>query len=103
MTNSERTISLIGFAPADKNALIGALTDRGVDAAGLYDGTNKNALKSAAIEIMELLLTTADIKNENGYSITFDRNAVLSRINQFKNELGLVDTALPYITSRSVW
>lgn len=103
MTNAERTISLIGFAPANENALPGALIDRGVDPAGNYDGSNKDLIKGAAIEVMELLLTTADTKNEGGYTITFDRKAVMERINQLKGELGLIDTSLPYVTSRNVW
>lgn len=93
----------MGFAPVNENATLGALMDRGVDPAGVYDGSNIVLLKMAAIEIMELLLTTADTQNENTYKITFDRVAVLARINQLKTELGLIDTSLPYVTSRSVW
>jgi hypothetical protein len=103
MTNADRTISLIGFAPANTDALPGALIDRGVDPEGTYDGSNKDLIKAAAIEVMELLLTTADTRNEGGYSITFDRKAVMERINQLKNELGLIDTSLPFVTSRTVW
>ena len=103
MTNSERTISLVGFAPENQNALLGALLDRAIDPNATYDGTNKDLLKQAAIEIMELLLTTADTQNENTYKVTFDRVAVLARINQLKTELGLIDTSLPYVTSRPVW
>jgi hypothetical protein len=93
----------VGFTPANENALLGALLDKGVDPTGVYNGSNKDLLKQAAIEIMELLLTTADTQNENTYKITFDRVAVLARINQLKTELGLIDTSLPYITSRPVW
>lgn len=107
MTNKDRVLSLIGFAPANDNSIDGELLDLGISGTATYDVTQSVAVKTAAIRVMELILTTADTTNENGSGFTnslkFDRNAVLARINQLKNELGLVDTALPYITSRSVW
>lgn len=107
MTNKDRVLSLIGFAPSNDNAIDGELLDLGIAGAATYDVSQLVGVKTAAIRVMELLLTTADTSNENGSgftnSIRFDRNAVLARINQLKNELGLVDTALPYITSRAVW
>lgn len=103
MTNKERLLSLLGFEPADKNALDGALLDLGIDGAGVYDGSNQVLLKTAAIQIMELLLTTADTQNENSYQITYDRDAVLARINLLKGEIGLIDDTKPYITHRNVW
>lgn len=79
----------------------------GINGSATYDATQSVNMKIAAIRLMELLLTTPDTVNENGSgftsSVKFDRSAVEARIIQLKNELGLVDTALPYITSRSVW
>lgn len=107
MTNKDRVLSLIGFAPSNDNAIDGELLDLGISGTTVYDATQAVSVKTAAIRVMELLLTTADTITENGTGfanrIKFDRNAVLARINQLKNELGLVDTALPYLTSRSIW
>lgn len=103
MTNRERLISLLGFAPANQNALEGALIDLAIDGNLPYDGSNQVLLKKAAIQVMELLLTTADTQNENQYQIKFDREAVLARINLLKGEIGLIDDTQPYITHRNVW
>lgn len=103
MTNSERLISLCGFSPANVNAISGELLDAGIDGAATYTADNMVPVKTAALKLMELLLTTADVRNENGYDIKFDRNAVMARVNQLKNELGLIDTALPFVTSRPAW
>jgi hypothetical protein len=102
MTNKERLISLLGFAPAD-NSLEGELLDFGIVPTGTYDPANSVVLKKAAIKIMELLLTTADTTNENQYAIKYDRVAVLARIKLLKRELGIVDGSIPTITGKSVW
>jgi len=103
MTNKERLISLLGFAPDNDNAIEGAMIDLSIDPMQTYDGSNQVLLKKAAIQIMELLLTTADTQNENDYRITFDREAVLARIQLLKGEIGLIDDSKPYITSPKVW
>lgn len=103
MTNTDRLLSLIGFAPANGNAMDGVLIDMGIDGTSTYDATLSSSLKRAAIQIMELLLTTPDTTNTDGYAIKFDRKSIQARIIQLKGELGLMDTDLPYVTSRSVW
>jgi hypothetical protein len=102
MTNKDRLISLLGFAPSD-NSLEGELLDIDISSSGAYDPANSVILKKAAIKIMELLLTTADTTNENQYAIKYDRVAVLARIKLLKGELGLIDESLPTITGKSVW
>jgi hypothetical protein len=102
MTNKDRLISLLGFAPPD-NSLEGELLDFGISSSGTYDPANSVLLKKAAIKIMELLLTTADTTNENQYAIKYDRIAVLARIKLLKGELGMIDESLPTITGKSVW
>ena len=103
MTNKERLISLLGFAPPDQNSIDGTLIDLGIDGVATYDASQSVLLKKAAIQEMELLLTTADTQNENQYLIKWDRDAVLARIKLLKGELGLIDESQPYITSRPVW
>lgn len=104
MTITERIASLIGFAPSNPNVIIGECTDMGLTPTAAYDASQQVAVKTAAIHVMETLLTTADTTNgEVGFSIKYDRSAILKRIDQLKNELGLIDTALPNVKSRPVW
>lgn len=102
MTNKERLISLLGFAPPD-NSLEGEMLDFDITPAETYEAANSVTLKKAAIKIMELLLTTADTTNENQYAIKYDREAVLARIKLLKGELGLIDESIPTVTGKSVW
>lgn len=104
MTNKERLLSLIGFAPSDDNALEGTLLDSGIDGSAAYIISNSVPVKRCAIEVMELLLTTANTSDVTpGFSITYDRNAVLARIKLLKQEIGVVDDSLPVITGLNVW
>lgn len=102
MTNRERLISLLGFSP-ESNSVDGALIDFGIDGTATYDTSKTVLLKKAAIQIMELLLTTADTTNENTYGIRYDRTAVQARIRLLKGEIGLIDESLPFVKSRPVW
>lgn len=80
------------------------MIDLGIEASDEYTIENAIPVKKAAIAIMDLLLTTADTSNpESGMSIRYDRASVLKRIALLKGEIGLVDDAMPYITSRVVW
>lgn len=103
MTNQERVLALIGFTPSNANAIPGELTDVGLTPTDVYNTANMNPVKIAAVRVMELLLTTADTRNEGGYAITYDRAAVQKRIDQLKKEAGLTDETQPYIKSRDVW
>lgn len=99
MTNKDRLISLLGFAP-DNNAVEGALLDAGITMAGAYDGSNSVEIKKCAVGLMEVLLTTANTTSNNGAtstSISFDRNAVLKRLQMYKKELGITDGTVPTI------
>lgn len=104
MTNKERLLSLLGFTPSDVNSLEGTLLDNGITGAGTYDSSLSIPIKRCAIEVMELLLTTANISDSTpGFSVTYDRNAVLQRMKLLKQEIGLVDETLPTITGKNVW
>jgi hypothetical protein len=102
MTNKERFISFLGFAPSD-DSIEGELADIDLTSSDTYSSANKDTLKKAAIRVMELLLTTADTTNENGYAIKYDRNAVLARIKLLKDELEPVEVMVPTITGKQVW
>lgn len=104
MTIGDRIISLIGFAPSNPNVVQGECTDLGLTITATYDASQMVNCKTAAVRVMEILLTTADVTNgEAGLSIKFDRAAVMQRIIQLKGELDLVDESVPSVTSRHVW
>jgi hypothetical protein len=103
MTNKERLISLLGFAPP-ANSAEGALLDASIDGAGVYNASLSSAIKKVAIQVMELLLTTADTNNGKvGFNINYDRTAIITRIKMIKGELGIYDESLPTIKGVSVW
>lgn len=90
MTNKDRLISLLGFEPP-KNSAEGALIDLGMVDTADYIVGNLDNIKRAAIEVMKVLLTTADTSNgEVGYSIKYDRAAIEKRIAQLQDELDVV-------------
>lgn len=90
MTNKERLISLLGFAPPP-NSAEAALIDIGLGETDTYIVGNLDSVKRAAIEVMKVLLTTADTGNaQTGFSIKYDRAAIEKRIAQLEDELDVV-------------
>lgn len=103
MTNLDRLKSLLGFAPPD-NSAEGALLDAGINPVTVYDPLSSIDIKKVAIQVMEVILTTADITNgQVGFSTKYDRNAILARIKMIKEELGIVDETVPTIRGIHVW
>lgn len=87
MTNKERLISLLGFAPP-KNSAEGALQDLGLGDADTYIVGNLVTVKKAAIEVMNIIITTADTgNNEVGWTAKYDRPSILKRIAQLEDEI----------------
>ena len=102
MTNREYFISLLGFAPG-VNVAESALIDAGVSITDVYVTGNSVALKTAAIQVMRVLLTTADTANGlTGFSVKYDRTAILKLIALYETELGIT-TGQPTIKARNVW
>lgn len=102
MTNRERLISLIGFAPSN-NTLDGALLDLGINGADTYTAANAVDVKKAAIQVIQVILSTADTINENEYSIKFDRPSLIKYLDTLKAEVGEETATTPVITSKAVW
>lgn len=100
MTNKDRLKSLLGFA-APVNTVEGALLDAGIDEAGDYDGSNSDDIKRAAIQVLYILLSTADTSSPEQMSIRYDRNAILKRIGAIEDELSL--SVVPRISTKRVW
>lgn len=88
MTNLERLISLIGFAPSNNDSLQGALIDFGINGADTYTVANKLVVKKAAIQVIQLLLSTADtnngMSNGAGFEIKYDRQSLLDYLDRLK-------------------
>lgn len=101
MTNRERLLSLLGFAPSNADVLDGELLDFGITASDTYVATSSLEIKKCAVQVMQLLLSTADTTNENGYAIKYDRAAVLKRLELLQVEIE--GEAAPTITSPKVW
>lgn len=105
MTNKERLISLLGFAPGDTNSVDGYLIDAGITGSAAYDGSNITELKTIALSLLYLLLSTADYSNTDGagfvHSVKYDRIAILKRIDILEGELGLTVGAT--IQAKSMW
>lgn len=102
MTNRERLISLLGFAPPP-NSAEGALLDAGIAEADTYTASNINSIKRCAIEVMNIIITTADTGNDGpGFQTKYDRPSILARIKQIQAELDPA-TSGPTITGKQVW
>jgi hypothetical protein len=106
MTNKERLISLLGFQP-EKNSADGILLEKGIDADDEFDpeddATIVSKLRLCAINLMELLLTTPDQRNESGFDVKYDRDAIMKRMNLLKIDAGLieVEVAKPKLRNKS--
>jgi len=104
MTNRERLISLVGFSVKD-NAVDGELIDAGILGTAIYDGSNLVKLKTCALNLLRIIISTPDVQDDNGGGFTtstkFDRPSVLIRIAQLEGELDLVTG--PTIEAKSMW
>jgi hypothetical protein len=102
MTNKEYFQSLLGFAPGP-NVADAAMLDAGINGSSTYVVSNSAALKTAAIQVMRVLLSTADTSNNvTGFSIKYDRAAILKLIALYEDDLGIT-AGRPIIKGRSVW
>jgi hypothetical protein len=107
MTTQQYIFSLLAFGPNDTNSLLAQMIDQGIDPTAVYDVSMKIPCVKAAIGVMQLLLTTPDTDNRvdgtSGLKVTYDRKAVIDRINLLKGENGLLDDSKPYIRGPRVW
>lgn len=87
MTIQERIEAYIGFSPANALAIEAAAIDAGLISGGTYVIADALAVKRAAVEVMKILLSTADTTNENGYGIKWDRASLLKRIADLEEEI----------------
>lgn len=87
MTNRERLLALLGFAPA-ANAAEAGLLDVNMNPEDEYNPSTIDTLKRVAIGMMKVLLTTADTGDQQtGYQIKYDRPSILKLIELYEEEL----------------
>jgi hypothetical protein len=103
MTNKERLAALLGFTPANVNTLDAELLDAGIAGSDTYTKSNSIPLKTIALSIINILLSTADVSNTDGMAVKYDRDAVLKRAARLEDELGLSQKDRPTITAKSIW
>lgn len=102
MTNREAVLAVAGTSVSD-NSIDKALTDIGLTPSGYYTLTNASKIDLATIEVLKSIIATADI-SEGGYSIKYDRSAILKRITELGIKNGLPEyTARPTVRSVNVW
>lgn len=106
MTVKEAILSELGFAPGNQHVIDKAIIDGGLEAQDTYTVDHGTGVKTAALQILRILLSTADVTTSTGgvvsNSIKYDRGAILKRIGELEIELGLVD-ARPTINAKYVW
>lgn len=103
MTNKERLLAYIGFQPQD-NVAEAALLDAGIDGSADYDVSLSDRIKRCAIEVMEVVITTADTGSSmTGWTAKFDRPSILKRIATMKADLGISEVLQPEIRRSCKW
>jgi hypothetical protein len=101
MTNKYRLIAFLGFQPSI-NVAEAALMDAGINMNDTYDSSLANPIKTAAVVVMKVILTTADTGNSvTGFNSRYDRASILKLIGQYESELGL--NGVPTIKAVAVW
>jgi hypothetical protein len=108
VTNKQAIESFLGFGQGNDDQVNIQLAVQGVDPVGTFDLTKAAEsivpIEKAALEVMRILLTTADNTNDQPlYTIKWDRVAVLKRIQALEYKYGLVTDSTPTITSVRVW
>lgn len=106
MTNRERVISYLGFEP-NKLSVESSLLDAGLigaDEFDINDTTNNNAAKTATIRLIDILFSTPDTTNENGYVIKYDRASLLRLQDKLQSEIdGVIIATGPTIRAINKW
>lgn len=88
---------MLGFTP-NEDALTAELIDRNIEPGDSYDTANLPALRLAAIKLIELLLSTANTSNASiGYLVSYDRDAVIKRLEMLKRDAGLSSNTIKSI------
>jgi len=79
MTNKEALAATLQVVTVPDNTLVKSLIDRGVVGGDDYALSSASGIDLACMDILQGLLSNPDI-TEGGYSIRFDRAAVMNRL-----------------------
>jgi hypothetical protein len=101
MTNKEALVGVVRVSVPD-HSLEKAMIDNDVTGGSTYVKLNEKSIDLCAIDVLQGLLSEPNV-SEGGYSISYDRKAVLDRLNYLNQKHGLVDAAKPTVTSKSPW
>lgn len=100
MTNTEAVAAAILFTGYSQQALIKAMLDAGVDGTGTYSAASKGAIDLIAVEVLRGMLGVTSI-SEGGYSISYNYNGIMERINFLNGETG--EAPQPKVAAVHMW
>lgn len=110
MTIKEAIQSELGFSLTNPDAIDKALIDFGLTGTNIYLAVDRNSVKRATLQVLEVLLSTANVTTSTGpvtsSSTTYDRSAILKRMEAIKRDLGLiidVEAQVPTVKFLSPW
>lgn len=102
MTNAEAVIAVAGVS-VDALLIEKALIDLNMTSTGWYDVLDGKTIDLAAIEVLKGIIAMADI-TEGGYSIKYDRSAILKRITALGIKNGIAEyLTVPKVRAVNVW
>lgn len=82
MTNKEALQAVI-VEKASDNLLDKALLDQSITGAAAYTASDASKIDLAAIDVLQSLLSVPNV-SEGGYSVSYDRTAILNRIEMLR-------------------
>lgn len=98
MTNRERLYAMIGFQPGEHSAEAALLDNGDLDPGEPYKPENLPFVRSAAIMVLETLLSTPNTSSQQtGFTVSYDRQAVLKRLEMLKKEAGTGSNRVTFI------
>lgn len=104
MTIKEALIAVLRVNLPD-NSLEKALLDQGITGSSTYTAADAKAVDYCAMDLLLGLLSEPDV-SEGGYSVKYDRAAVLNYVKSLAKKHGREDILkglVPTVTSKSVW
>jgi hypothetical protein len=78
MTNLDALKAVVDVDLISDNSLLKALVDADIDPTDDYSAGHKDAMDAAGVEVLKGFLLTS--MSEGGYSVSFDRKAIESKI-----------------------
>lgn len=99
MTNKEALVAVVQVS-VDDNVLEKALLDQNIKSDYDYKVANSSSISKAAIDILEGLLSRADV-SEGAFSEKFDRSAIQARLTVLYKKAGITQASTPVLRDAS--